>query len=118
MLKLNEMDFGTKLRTALAIATSINTALVATDLTGFENPTVDLIYKIASIIINFIVVALTAYFNNSYTHAGAIGTQVTRSIKADPTLIVDVIDGDEDDDEEEDDEDGDVAIEGDADEVE
>lgn len=43
MLKLNEMDFGTKLRTVLVIVSSLNTALMATDLTGFENPTVDLI---------------------------------------------------------------------------
>ena len=71
------MNFGTKLRTVLVIATSLHTALMATDLTGFSNPTVDMIYKIASIVLNFVIVALAAYFNNDYTetacrHTGAM----------------------------------------------
>lgn len=71
------MNFGTKLRTILVIATSLHTALMATDLTGFSNPTVDTIYKVASIVLNFIIVALAAYFNNDYTetacrHTGAM----------------------------------------------
>ena len=61
------MNFGTKLRTVLAIATSLNTALMATDLTGFNNSTLDIIYKIASIVLNFIIVALVTYYNNDYT---------------------------------------------------
>ena len=44
------MNFGTKLRTILAIATSLNTALMATDLTGFNNGVIDLVYKIVSIV--------------------------------------------------------------------
>ena len=71
------MNFGTKLRTILVIATSLHTALMATDLTGFSNATVDMIYKVASIVLNFIIVALAAYFNNDYTetacrHTGAM----------------------------------------------
>ena len=71
------MNFGTKLRTILVIATSLHTALLATDITGFNNPTADAIYKVASIILNFIIVALAAYFNNDYTeiackHTGAM----------------------------------------------
>lgn len=71
------MNFGTKLRTILVIATSLHTALMATDLTGFSNPTVDTIYKVASIVLNFVIVALAAYFNNDYTetacrHTGAM----------------------------------------------
>ena len=61
------MDNGTKLRTVLAIATAINTALIATDVTGFENPTLDFIYTVVSLILNFIIVALVTYFNNDYT---------------------------------------------------
>lgn len=61
------MNFGTKLRTILVIATSLHTALMATDLTGFSNPTVDTIYKVASVVLNFIIVALAAYFNNDFT---------------------------------------------------
>ena len=71
------MNIGTKLRTILVIATSLNTALMATDLTGFSNATVDMVYKIVSIVLNFIIVGISAYFNNDYTklackHTGAL----------------------------------------------
>ena len=61
------MNIGTKIRTILAIATCLNTALMATDLTGFSNATIDSAYKIVSIVLNFIIVALTTYYNNDYT---------------------------------------------------
>lgn len=76
------MNTGTKLRTILAIATSINTALIATDITGFNNPTADFWYKVISLVLNFIIVALTTYFNNDYTEEACIGTGLTRSLKA------------------------------------
>lgn len=122
MLKFNEIDWGTKLRTVLAIVTSLNTALMATDLTGFENPTVDLWYKIISIVLNFIIVALNAWFNNDYTRGAAIGTAIGRQYNADPTMVIETYDGDEDDEEsilpEVDEESDDVIIEGEDDEVE
>lgn len=76
------MDFGTKVRTLLAVATCLNTALMATDLTQFHNATVDLIYRIASVVLNFIVVACVTWYNNDYTEAARVGTGVTRQIKA------------------------------------
>lgn len=76
------MNRGTKIRTALAIAVSIHTALIATDVTGFQNATVDTIYKVASLIANFIVVALVTYYNNDYSEEACIGTGVTRQLKA------------------------------------
>lgn len=76
------MNFGTKLRTVLAIATCLNSALMATDVAQFNNPTADTIYKIASVVLNFIIVALVAYFNNDYTPEGAEGTGYTRALKA------------------------------------
>lgn len=75
------MNSGTKLRTLLAIATSLNTALMATDVTGFNNPTVDTVYKIASIVLNFIIVAIVTYFNNDYTEEAAISTGYMRWLK-------------------------------------
>ena len=75
------MDRGTQLRTVLAIVTSINTALIATDLTGFNSPTVDTIYKIVSTILNFIIVALVTYFNNDYTETAAAYTGEMRATK-------------------------------------
>lgn len=110
MLKISEMDFGTKLRTLLAIVTSLNTALIATDLTGFENPTVDFWYKIISIILNFVIVAITTYFNQSYTQEGQVGTYATRVMKADPAVVVDVYDPDEDDDDNDDEEEDDGEV--------
>jgi hypothetical protein len=77
-----KLNTGTKIRTALAIAVSIHTALIATDVTGFQNPTVDLVYKVFSIVINFIVVALTTYYNNDYSEEACIGTGITRQLKA------------------------------------
>lgn len=75
------MNFGTKLRTVLAVATSLNTALLATDLTGFNNPTLDTIYKVVSIILNFVIVACVTYYNNDYTPEGQTGTQIAREMK-------------------------------------
>ena len=75
------MNFGTKLRTVLAVATSLNTALMATDLTGFNNHSLDIIYKVVSIILNFIIVACVTYYNNDYTVEGVTGTKTTREMK-------------------------------------
>ena len=72
------MNFGTRLRTVLAIATSLNTALMATDLTGFNNATLDTVYKIVSIILNFIIVACVTYYNNDYTEIAAEYTGMMR----------------------------------------
>ena len=76
------MNFGTKLRTILAVATSLNTALMATDLTGFNNHTVDIIYKVVSIILNFVIVACVTYYNNDYTEDACIATGEMRAKKA------------------------------------
>lgn len=94
------MNVGTKLRTILAIATSVNTALMATDLTGFNSPTVDTIYKIVSIILNFIIVAIVAYFNNDYTETAAAYTGEMRAAKIKDTFE-DIYDEDLEVDEEE-----------------
>lgn len=79
------MNFGTKLRTVLAVATSLNTALMATDLTGFNNGTVDLVYKIVSIILNFVIVACVTYYNNDYTELACETTGELRAKKAELT---------------------------------
>lgn len=76
------MNFGTKVRTILAIATSLNTALMATDLTGFHNGTLDLVYKVVSIVLNFVIVACVTYYNNDYTEIAAEYTGEMRAKKA------------------------------------
>ena len=80
------MDKGTKLRTVLAIATAINTALIATDVTGFENPTLDFIYTVVSLILNFIIVALVTYFNNDYTEIASEKTAEMRQAKLERSI--------------------------------
>lgn len=76
------MNTGTKIRTILAIATCLNTALMATDVAQFHNETINLIYRILSVILNFVVVACVTWFNNDYTEAACIGTGMTRQLKA------------------------------------
>ncbi len=75
------MNTGTIIRTILVIATSLNTALMATDITGFSSPTLDFIYKVASVVLNFIIVFCATYYNNDYTEEACIGTGVTRQMK-------------------------------------
>ena len=107
------MDNGTILRTVLAVATCLNTALIATDVSVFQNEKVDFCYKVISLILNFIIVALATYFNNDYTEEGSIGTDITRQLKEDPTLVAEIYDPDEamDPDEDEEEEDLDEADE-------
>lgn len=75
------MNNGTKIRTALAVATSINMALATIDVAQFGNEDVNMAYKIISVIVNAIVVGLVAYYNNDYTVEGATGTKITREMK-------------------------------------
>ena len=98
------MNKGTQLRTILAIATSINTALIATDVTDFNSPTLNLIYKFLSIVLNFVIVARVTYFNNDYTEAACAYTGEMRAAKAKDTyedLYDEDLDVDEDEGEEE-----------------
>lgn len=95
------MNFGTKVRTILAVATCLNTALMATDVAQFHNETVNLIYRILSVVLNFVVVACVTWYNNDYTPEGCEGTGYTRMLKSGNDgmdIVVDdyIEDGDED----------------------
>lgn len=76
------MNQGTIIRTILVIASCFNTALMATDVAQFGNETVNLIYRILSVIANFIIVFCATYFNNDYSEEACIGTGMTRQLKA------------------------------------
>ena len=76
------MNFGTKVRTILAIATCLNTALMATDIAQFHNPSLDLAYRIISVVLNFIIVACATWFNNDYTETASEYTGAMRQAKA------------------------------------
>lgn len=112
MRKEKKMNTGTKLRTILAIATSLNTALMATDLTGFSNATVDAVYRWASIVLNFIIVALVTYKNNDYTKIAAEHTgrmrlekEQSRGITDGEDFLTELDDEEDEDADPEDDED-------------
>ena len=51
---------------------------MATDLTGFHNPAIDMTYKIVSIVLNFIIVACVTYYNNDYTETACKYTGMMR----------------------------------------
>ncbi len=99
--KGQSMNFGTKIRTILAVATCLNTALMATDVAQFHNANLDLAYRIVSVILNFIIVACVTWYNNDYTPEAAEGTGLTRALKEEEDgldiVLEDFIeDGDED----------------------
>ena len=112
------MNLGTKLRTILIIATCLNTALMATDVTGFHNAVLDTIYTWASIILNFIIVALATYFNNDYTQ---IASEHTGRMRLEKEQNAGIIHGedftDEPEEDEEEDGDGLDPDEADADDI-
>lgn len=87
-------DNGTRIRTILAILASVNTALAALDVAQFGNEKVNLIYKVASVIVNALLIAVNTYYNNQYTDAACLGTGLTRSLK-DPTIEQQVMEDDE-----------------------
>ena len=76
------MNFGTKLRTVLTVATSLNTALIATDVTEFGNAKLNAVYKAVSIILNFVIVACATYYNNDFTESACRHTGEMRLEKA------------------------------------
>lgn len=78
------MNFGTKLRTALRIAASANTAIYAVTaaVAGLNSPTAALVWSIVTIASDFVVAFLTTYYNNDYTPIAAEKTGELRLIKA------------------------------------
>lgn len=76
------MNRGTKIRTVLGVLTTINTILAVTDVTQFGNETVNFWYKLASVIVNAIVVGINTWYNNDYTEEACLGTGITRQMKA------------------------------------
>ena len=72
------MNFGTRLRTILAIATALNTANVASAFAEFDNPILNMIYKAISLIALIIVLSVNTYYNNDYSKIAAEHTGAMR----------------------------------------
>ena len=75
------MNFGTKLRTVLAVATALNTANVATAFAEFDNPIVNTVYKAVSLIALIIVLSANTYYNHDYTESACEATGYMRQRK-------------------------------------
>lgn len=76
------MNKGTIIRTVMAVALVINSGAIASGIAEFENPTVDLAYKIASFIATAVILFVNTYYNNDYSEEACIGTGITRQLKA------------------------------------
>lgn len=78
------MNTGTKIRTALRIAVSLNTAIYAVTAAvgnlGWGWLTIT--WAVMTILSDFAVSALTTYYNQDYTVEGDTGTKITREMKA------------------------------------
>ena len=78
------MNTGTKIRTALRIAVSLNTAVYAVTAAvgnlGWGWLTIT--WAVVTILSDFAVSALTTYYNQDYTVEGDTGTKITREMKA------------------------------------
>ena len=81
---VKDMDRGTKIRTALRIAVSLNTAIyaVSTAIGALGFNWLTLAWAILTIISDLVVSALTTYYNNNYTEEACYGTAITRQLKA------------------------------------
>ena len=81
------MNFGTKLRTILRIAASLQNAaaIVTAAVMAFSEQYhitwLMVAWAIFTIACDFVVSYFTTYFNNDYTPEGATGTKVTREMK-------------------------------------
>lgn len=77
------MNTGTKIRTALRIAVSLNTAVytvtAAVGQLGWGWLTAA--WAVLTIISDFAVAFITTYYNNDYTVEGETGTKITREMK-------------------------------------
>lgn len=101
------MNLETKIRTVFSLIAAMNISLIIFEIFDFENPMINFIYKIISIIIMIIAWFASHYFNNDYSIEHAEQTGLARLRKKNRNNIIgeDFFDYIEDifDDEEEDD---------------
>ena len=76
------MNFGTKLRTFLAVLTTLNTVLAVTDVTQFGDEKLSMYYKIISVLVNAVVVGINTWYNNDFTPTASEYTGAMRAEKA------------------------------------
>lgn len=84
------MNTGTKIRTLLRIATSVNTVAyaAATAIDALNNSKLSAIWAALTVVSDIIVGALTTYCNQDYTEAATVGTGYTRILKSQKNGVV------------------------------
>lgn len=86
------MNKGTIIRTIMAIALVINSGAIASGIAEFNDPVVDKWYKIISFGATVVILFVNTYYNNDYTEEASVGTQLTRSLKAEGALKTNISD--------------------------
>jgi len=78
------MNEGTKIRTALRVAVSLNTAIYAVmaAVNGLGSTKASIVWSVLTILSDFVVSFITTYYNNDYTKEACLGTGITRQLKA------------------------------------
>ena len=64
------------------IQTKQNQTKQKTKFAEFDNPIINTVYKVLSLIALIIVLSANTYYNNDYTQEGETGTAVCRELKA------------------------------------
>lgn len=102
------MNTGTKIRTALRIAVSLNTAIyvVSASVVGLGFHKLTMLWTILTIASDFVVAAITTYYNNDYTAIASEHTGAMRLEKMQNSGIIDGEDFTDEYDEYDEDEDG------------
>lgn len=95
------MNFGTKIRTAIAIIACANGAFVALGVIDFGDEVSNLIYKWITVIAFVAAWVVSHWYNNDFTPEACEGTGLTRALKSGEdgmdTVVEDYIeDGDDD----------------------
>lgn len=91
------MNLGTKIRTALRVAVSINTAVYAVSaaVTGLGFGKLTFLWTVLTIASDFVVSAITTYYNNDYTEEAHEATIEMRLLKKKEDLPVDYFESEE-----------------------
>ena len=99
------MNTGTKIRTALRIAVSLNTAIyvVSASVVGLGFHKLTTLWTILTIASDFVVAAITTYYNNDYTE---IASEHTGAMRLEKEQSQGIITGEDFTDDFEEDEDG------------
>lgn len=76
----------TIIRVILAIAAVLNDGAIIAGIASFHNETLNYWYRIVSFIFTLVVMFINTYYNNDFTEEAAIGTGLTRQLKAEKKM--------------------------------